>query len=109
VLGLILTFALGEVAGIVMGNNGGHWVAAPHTDAGGFPMLGWARGSGDRRVAHFFGVHAMHILPLAGWFIAARQPKATAIVWIVAGVLSPVTIYALVEALSGRPFLAFIG
>ena len=32
VLGLILTFALGGVAGMAIGANGGHWVAAPHTD-----------------------------------------------------------------------------
>ena len=79
------------------------------TDVGGFPVFGWTRQGGDLRVAHFFGIHAMQILPLAGWFIARSRPKATGPVWIGAAALSALTIYALVEALSGRPFLPFIG
>jgi hypothetical protein len=109
ILGLILTFVLGGVAALFIVGNGGHWVSAPHTDAGGFPVFGWTRQGGDLRVAHFLGIHAMQILPLAGWFIARARPNATGLVWLAAAALSALTVYALIEALSGEPFLGSIG
>jgi len=109
ILGLILTFVLGATAGMAMGQNGSHWVGAAHTDAGGFPIFGWTRTGGDLRVAHLFGIHAMQILPVAGWLIARRRPNAIGLVWLAAAVLTALTVYTLVEALAGHPFLGFIG
>jgi hypothetical protein len=108
-LGLILTFVLGATAGIAMSVHGSHWVAAAPTDAGGFPVFGWTRTGGDLRVAHFFGIHAMQILPLAGALIAARRPNATGLVWIAAAALAALVIYTAAEAFAGRPFLGFVG
>lgn len=110
VVGLVLTTLLGAGAGIAISLNGGHWVAAAHTDLGGFPVFGWTRQGGDLRVAHFFGLHAMQILPLAGWLIARRRrPEATRLVWLVAAGFTALTVWTLVEALMGRPFLGFVG
>jgi hypothetical protein len=109
ILGLGLTFVLGVGAGIAIAQNGSHWVAAAHTDAGGFPIFGWTRSGGDLRVAHFFGMHAMQILPVAGWLIARRQPGGTGLVWAAAVGLTGLRGFTLWQALSGLPFLAFIG
>ena len=109
ILGLVLTTLLGAGAGIANSLNGGHWVAAAHTDQGGLPVFGWTRQGGDLRVAHFFGIHALQILPFAGWLIARRRPGATAIVWLVAAGFTALTVWTLVEALIGRPFLGFLG
>jgi hypothetical protein len=109
ILGLILTFVLGAAGGMAVGQNGSHWVAAAHTDAGGFPIFGWTRTGGDLRVAHFLGIHAMQILPVAGWLIARRRPNGTGAVWLAAAVLTALTTYTLFEALAGQPFLGFIG
>ncbi len=109
VLGLILTTVLGTAAGVAISVNGGHWVGASPTDAGGLPVFGWTRAGGDLRVAHFFGLHAMQILPIAGWLIARWRPDATRLVWLAASALTALTVYTLVEALAGRPFLPFIG
>jgi hypothetical protein len=109
VLGLILTTVLGVAAGIAISVNGGHWVGAAPTDAGGLPIFGWTRVGGDLRVAHFFGLHALQILPVAGWLVARRWPNATGLVWLTAGAFTALTVYTLVEALAGWPFLPFLG
>jgi hypothetical protein len=109
VLGLILTAVFGIATGAAIAINGGHWVGAAATDAGGLPVFGWTRTGGDLRVAHFFALHALQVLPVAGWLIAQRRPDARAAVWILAAAFAALTLYTLGEALAGRPFLPFLG
>ena len=109
VSGLVITAGLGIATGAALGINGGHWVGAPATDLGGLPVLGWSREGGDLRVAHFFALHALQILPLFGWLVARRRPEATGVVWIVSTAYAAFTLYVFAEALLGRPFLPIIG
>ena len=67
VLGLGLTFVLTLVIAGFMGQHGSHFVGGAGSDAGGLAVMGWARDGGDLRVAHFFGTHALHAVPLAGF------------------------------------------
>ena len=39
----------------------------------GLLVVGWSTVRGDLRVAHFFGIHAMQVLPFFGWFVARRR------------------------------------
>ena len=110
VLGLVLTFVLGTGFGSYLGaQRAGHWVGGALTDAGGLPLFNWSRSGGDLRVAHFFGIHAMHFVPaIAALAAAARLPfaKHVASAWLLAAAFSALTVWTFVQAASGQPFLS---
>ena len=72
-IGLFMTFALGGGFGLYLGGQGSHWVGGSATDSDGLPLLRWSRDGGDLRVAHFFGMHAMQIVPLVGFLVPHRR------------------------------------
>ena len=57
---------MGGGFGGYLGGANAHWVGGDATDAGGLPLVNWSRTGGDLRVAHFFGMHAMQVIPLLG-------------------------------------------
>ncbi len=109
VLGLLITFVLGTAFGAYLGGQPtGHWVGGALTDAGGMPLFKWSRSGGDLRVAHFFGIHAMHFIPAFGLALAAlRVPErqAGAAVWVFAAAFSFWCVWTFVQARMGLPFL----
>lgn len=111
VLGLVLTFVLTLVLAGTLSSNGSHFVGGSGSDAGGLWLMGWSRDGGDLRVAHFFGTHAMHAVPLAGWLAGrwlAPRP-AVAATWAAALAWTALCIATFVQALAGKPFLPMIG
>jgi hypothetical protein len=110
IAGLVLTFVLGTGAGVVIAENGGHWVGTVASDAGGLPIFGWARAGGDLRVAHFFGMHAMQVLPVFALLAERLAPRrAGAALAAFALVYVGLTVGTLLQALAGRPFLPMLG
>jgi hypothetical protein len=104
VLGLGLTFVLGGGTGAWLGAQSGHWVDVAPTDAGGLPLFGWTRDGGDLRVAHFFGMHAMQVLPLLA--LAVRGLRGASAMVLGAAVLyAGFTVATFLQALAGRPLL----
>lgn len=65
-------FRTGERPSII----GAHAVGVP--DGGpGLPVLGWSTVGGDLRIPHFFGIHAIQVLPLVAFgllMLARRHP-----------------------------------
>ena len=106
-LGLVLTFVLSVAFAGYMSNSGSHFVGAATSDAGGLWPMGWSRVVGDLRVAHFFGTHAMHAVPLAGFvagLVLARRPAVWA-TWGFAALWAAFCVAVFAQALAGAPFL----
>lgn len=108
--GLIATFVLTLVAAGTLSNGSGHFVGVTPAEAETLPFLGWARNGGDLRVAHFFATHAMQAVPVFGLLLAAAGRQRT--VWPVTlftVAFAGFTLWTLVQALSGLPFLPGLG
>jgi hypothetical protein len=98
-LGIII-FVIFSFEGFVMGSKLTHTIGGP--DGGpGIPLLHWSTKFGDPRVAHFIGMHALQVLPLLSYFIL-RNTKAVFLATFIYFILS---IFTLVQALNGRPFM----
>lgn len=105
--GLILTFALGAVLGGYMSTGTGHWVGGVRSDVHALPLLGWVTTGGDLRPAHFFGIHASQIIPVASLVIIRLFGKAAGPMTglFVAGYVA-LTLAVFVQALMGLPLIA---
>ncbi len=110
VLGLVLTFLIGTgFGGYLSAQHAGHWVGGALSDSGGLPLFKWSRSGGDLRVAHFFGIHAMHFIPAFALVLDwTRVPQKTAVraVWVFALIFTAFCIWTFAQARNGMPFLA---
>ena len=86
--------------GFIMGSLLQHTIGA--TDGTeGLPIVNWSKKYGDLRVAHFFGIHAIQIVPFLSYSLA----KSIFQVFIIATVYLLLTTYALVRAMNGKPLV----
>jgi hypothetical protein len=106
VLGCVVAFVGTMVTAGFLASGNGHWVGGSHSDAGGLALVGWSRTGGDLRGAHFFGLHALQVIPLFGSLVTrAGIGKPRAAVLIAAGLYAGFIGFTFLQALSGRPFL----
>lgn len=106
VLGCIVSFTATMITAGFLSSGTGHWVGGTASDAAGLPMLGWSRTGGDLRVAHFFAMHALQLIPFMGWMIGrSGLPRPKALVWLAATGYSGFIGWTFFQALAGRPFL----
>jgi hypothetical protein len=103
-------FALASLEGFVMVSQSAHSVGVP--DGGpGLPVVNWSTRGGDLRVAHFFGMHALQVLPLAGYLLSTRWVRSltdNATRWIQAGgaVYALLALLLFLWAMAGRPLVS---
>ena len=110
VLGLFVTAVTTVWVAGFMSSQSGHAVVSAEaiSNPGSLPLLGWLRGAGDLRVAHFFATHALHFIPLVGWFAAKLSSKPMAKGAVIGFTLGYTAFIAFVflQALDGLPFVA---
>jgi len=83
---------------------GAHAVGVP--DGGpGLPISRWSTVGGDLRVPHFFGLHALQVLPLAAWLLERRRRGVRTVMALGAGWIGLVVV-TFVQAMRGQPLLA---
>ncbi len=106
--GLLLGFLLGTAVGIILGASGGHWIGGDQSDATGLPLMGWSTTGGDLRIGHFFGLHALQIIPLFGLLVNRLERRlGVALVVVFSPAYAVGVIWLTAQALSGHPPWAF--
>jgi hypothetical protein len=108
VVGLGLTFVLGGGFGSYLGGQTGHLVNGATTDAHGIWLFNWSTGGGDLRVAHFFGMHAMQIIPLFTLLLPVQMSRRVtcALVVTFSAAYAGFSAHTFVQAIQGLPFIA---
>jgi hypothetical protein len=96
-LGLIFGAVLGTLAGAYMSSQTGHSVGGAISDASGTGVFGWSTTGGDLRIAHFVGLHASQIIP-----IAALGGKRS-LVWLAVVLCCVGTGVVFAQAVAGMP------
>jgi hypothetical protein len=105
-LGMLATTILGALTGAYMSVQAGHWAGSVASDTAGLPFAGWSTIEGDLRVAHFFGMHSMQVLAIAGLLAGRVQAlRASRIVTVTLLIWGALTAAIFFEAVLGRPFL----
>jgi hypothetical protein len=77
----------------------------------GLPLVGWSTTGGDLRVPHFFGLHAMQVVPAAALALGALFPHLTQtrrvrLTWIVSLGYLALTLLLTWQALRGQSIVA---
>jgi hypothetical protein len=105
--GLFIFLAGSAVGGVMVAN--GQSVVGVAPEGPGLPVVNWSTTGGDFRVAHFLGIHALQILPIAGWLIHRLQvlptrAKPTAVVAVSAGYVLLMG-FVFMQAMNGVPLV----
>jgi hypothetical protein len=108
VIGILVFLAGSAVGGLMVAHGQSGVGVAP--GGPGLPLLNWSTKGGDLRVAHFLGIHALQILPIAGWLIGQpkdlpERTKLRAVAAVSAG-LTLLMGFLLLQALRGVPLVA---
>lgn len=72
-LGILFFILFSLEAGMMLGMMK-HTVGGPDGSPG-LPLVNWSKDYGDLRIAHFFGIHSLQLLPLLGYYVAKSKKQ----------------------------------
>ncbi|MEO1044098.1 MAG: hypothetical protein AAFX04_01520 [Pseudomonadota bacterium] len=105
VIGLSTGFLLTLLLAGYMSSNG-RYVGAPLSGGGAtLPFFGWSREYGDLRPAHFFALHLMQTVPLAGYIADRLKWPAVPMVLGVTALQIALALALFFQARAGQPML----
>jgi hypothetical protein len=102
----LLLLVLGSISGGLMVVRLAHTVGAP--DGGpGLPFVNWSTIAGDIRVAHFFTLHGLQLIPLIWWVISIqwKLTQKTSVLILISAVYLGLCVWLHVMALGGHSVL----
>lgn len=109
-----LSIKLGLVLFVVFSFFGGYMSAINSHNVGGemgqegLPLINWSTLFGDLRVAHFFGIHTLQLIPLFGFYISdkvIRVSKAKTYIWLFAALYVGFVCFTAWQAVMGLPLV----
>lgn len=104
---MVWSFRLGLLFFLIFSIEGGVMISLMRHTIGlkdgseGLPFVNWSKHAGDLRVAHFFGMHSLQIIPLAGYFFCSGKRQ----VFLFSGLYFLWVCVLIIQALNGKPFL----
>lgn len=91
----LLLFVIFAFSGGMMAARLSHTVGSAMETTQGLPVLNWSRESGDLRIAHFFGMHALQLLTLLGFFVTRTKQQIIILSLIYAAAVTALLLQAL--------------
>lgn len=104
---MVWSFRLGVLFFLIFSIEGGVMISLMrHTidlkDGGeGLPLLNWSVFGGDLRVAHFFGMHSLQLIPFVGYYICSGKRQ----VFLFSGLYFLWVSVLFMQAMNGKPFI----
>ena len=107
----MFVFVIASFEGWLMVSQGGHGVGVAN-DAPGLPLVNWSVTGGDLRVAHFIGLHALQVVPLAGYIVSRWEALSTRQSIVGVGLISVlyggITVVTFIQAILGHPLIGSV-